>query len=234
MGNGRTGKIGFCVLLALIIFGLLWYLVTRPGPGTRAPGLTSGAAQDFERSRAGRQPPVKRQLAQVNSSCGSAAPATEMPALINDISRPRCHRSTTSCSSRADAEGVLRRSDRAEDGRDHHQFDAVASLPRVVIMTMHDIAAAGGSGLSGPGPTRAWNRRHGQDLPVPDEEEAAAQRGPRGARGNADDVERACSRPACAGAFGLRAGRPHPGDAPNLEKWSPTSRRGPRRCHRCR
>ena len=152
----REFKIGFCVLLGLVIFGLLWYLVTRD-KGTELEGLEaqeSTLRTEFEtkQGRAANLEPLKQQLAQMEQQLQQMLrqlpSKTEMPDLIVDISQT------------ALATGIM--NELFQPGPEtpkefyaekpialrmvgtYHQFGAfvsgVASLPRVVIMTMHDIS----------------------------------------------------------------------------------------------
>ncbi|HRN61441.1 MAG TPA: type 4a pilus biogenesis protein PilO, partial [Luteimonas sp.] len=81
-------KIGACVLLAALIFGLLWYVVTRP-KGTELEGLERREAElrsDFEnkQGRAANLDPLKQQLAQMEQQLQQMLrqlpSRTEMPA----------------------------------------------------------------------------------------------------------------------------------------------------------
>jgi len=152
----REFKIGFCVLLGLVIFGLLWYLVTRD-KGTELEGLeaqesTLRAEFETKQGRAANLEPLKQQLAQMEQQLQQMLrqlpSKTEMPDLIVDISQT------------ALATGIM--NELFQPGPEtpkefyaekpialrmvgtYHQFGAfvsgVASLPRVVIMTMHDIS----------------------------------------------------------------------------------------------
>ena len=152
----REFKIGFCVLLGLLIFGLLWYLITRD-KGTELEGLEgqeSTLRTEFEtkQGRAANLEPLKQQLAQMEQQLQQMLrqlpSKTEMPDLIVDISQT------------ALATGIM--NELFQPGPEspkefyaekpialrmvgtYHQFGAfvsgVASLPRVVIMTMHDIS----------------------------------------------------------------------------------------------
>lgn len=149
-------KIGACVLLGLVIFGLLWWLLTRD-KGDTLEGLERQEATlrtDFEtkQGRASNLEPLKQQLAQMEQQLQQMLrqlpSKTEMPDLIQDISQT------------ALATGI--QNDLFKPGEEttkefyaekpialrmvgtYHQFGAfvsgVASLPRVVIMTMHDIS----------------------------------------------------------------------------------------------
>nr|WP_233198567.1 type 4a pilus biogenesis protein PilO [Luteimonas sp. 4-12] len=155
-GWPREYKIGFCVLVGALIFGLLWYVITRD-KGTELEGLEAQEAtlrQDFEtkQGRAANLEPLKQQLAQMEQQLQQMLrqlpSKTEMPDLIVDISQT------------AIATGI--QNDLFQPGEEtprefyaeqpialrmvgtYHQFGAfvsgVASLPRVVIMTMHDIS----------------------------------------------------------------------------------------------
>ncbi|MBC7990874.1 MAG: type 4a pilus biogenesis protein PilO [Luteimonas sp.] len=152
----REFKIGFCVLLGLLIFGLLWYLITRD-KGTELEGLegqesTLRAEFETKQGRAANLEPLKQQLAQMEQQLQQMLrqlpSKTEMPDLIVDISQT------------ALATGIM--NELFQPGPEspkefyaekpialrmvgtYHQFGAfvsgVASLPRVVIMTMHDIS----------------------------------------------------------------------------------------------
>ena len=149
-------KIGACVLVGLLVFGLLWYVLTRE-KGDQLKSLESQEAtlrQDFEtkQGRAANLEPLKQQLAQMEQQLQQMLrqlpSRTEMPDLITDISQT------------AIATGI--QNDLFKPGEEapkefyaeqpialrmvgtYHQFGAfvsgVASLPRVVIMTMHDIS----------------------------------------------------------------------------------------------
>jgi len=155
-GWPREFKLGFCVLAGLLIFGLLWYFITR-NKGTELEGLEqqeSTLRGEFEtkQGRAANLEPLKQQLAQMEQQLQQMLrqlpSKTEMPDLIVDISQT------------ALATGIL--NELFQPGPEspkefyaekpialrmvgtYHQFGAfvsgVASLPRVVIMTMHDIS----------------------------------------------------------------------------------------------
>lgn len=168
----REYKIGACILVGLLIFFLLWYVITREKGDT----LTNLEAQeatlrtDFEtkQGKAANLEPLKQQLAQMEQQLQQMLrqlpSKTEMPDLIVDISQT------------AIATGI--QNDLFKPGEElprefyaeqpialrmvgtYHQFGAfvsgVASLPRVVIMTMHDISlkprGGGNDGLAAIGP----------------------------------------------------------------------------------
>ncbi|WP_043689152.1 type 4a pilus biogenesis protein PilO [Luteimonas huabeiensis] len=164
----REYKIGFCVLVGLLIFGLLWWVVIRD-KRSELEGLERQEAEkraQFEekQGRAANLEPLKQQLAQMEQQLQQMLrqlpSRTEMPDLIVDISQT------------ALATGI--QTDLFQPGPEtpqefyaekpialrmrgsYHQFGAfvsgVASLPRVVIMTMHDISLRPRDGASiGPG-----------------------------------------------------------------------------------
>lgn len=151
----REYKIGFCVIAGVLIFGLLWWVLTRE-KGEQLESLERREAElrtEFEtkQGRAANLEPLKQQLAQMEQQLQQMLrqlpSRTEMPDLIVDISQT------------ALATGI--QNDLFQPGPEtpkefyaekpialrmvgsYHQFGAfvsgVASLPRVVIMTMHDI-----------------------------------------------------------------------------------------------
>ena len=168
----REYKIGACILVGLLLFGLLWYVLTRD-KGDQLEGLEAQERTlrgDFEtkQGRAANLEPLKQQLAQMEQQLQQMLrqlpSKTEMPDLIVDISQT------------AIATGI--QNDLFRPGEEpprefyaeqpialrmvgtYHQFGAfvsgVASLPRVVIMTMHDISlkprGGAGDGLAAIGP----------------------------------------------------------------------------------
>ena len=152
----REFKIGFCVLVGLLIIGMAWWLFVRDKTA-ELEGLERQEADlrsEFEtkQGRAANFEPLKLQLAQMKQQLQQMLrqlpSKTEMPDLIVDISQT------------AIATGI--QNDLFKPGEEiprefyaeqpialrmvgtYHQFGAfvsgVASLPRVVIMTMHDIS----------------------------------------------------------------------------------------------
>lgn len=189
-------KIGACILVGLLIFFLLWYVITRE----KGDELTSLEAQestlraDFEtkQGKAANLEPLKQQLAQMEQQLQQMLrqlpSKTEMPDLIVDISQT------------AIATGI--QNDLFKPGEElprefyaeqpialrmvgtYHQFGAfvsgVASLPRVVIMTMHDISlkprSGGADGLASIGPNSSLELSGTvKTYRYLDEEETAAQ-----------------------------------------------------------
>ncbi|HEY0662693.1 MAG TPA: type 4a pilus biogenesis protein PilO [Lysobacter sp.] len=152
----QQAKIGFCVLIALLIIGLFWYLVVRD-QRTELEGLERQEADlrvDFEtkQGRAANLEPLKQQLAQMEEQLKQMLrqlpSKTEMPDLIVDISQTAL---ATGISNELFQPGPeIPKEFYAEKPialrmvGTYHQFggfvSGVASLPRVVIMTMHDIS----------------------------------------------------------------------------------------------
>ena len=152
----RPYKIGFCVLLCLLIFGLLWWVVTRD-KGDQLKGLEQRETElraDFstKQGRAANLGPLKQQLAQMEQQLQQMLrqlpSKTEMPDLIQDISQQAL---ATGISNELFAPGpetpkefYAEKPIALKMVGTYHQFGAfvsgVASLPRVVIMTMHDIS----------------------------------------------------------------------------------------------
>jgi type IV pilus assembly protein PilO len=155
-GWPRQAQLVFCGLVALLIVGLAWWLFVRD-KRTELEGLQrqeTDLRAEFEtkQGRAANLEPLKQQLAQMEQQLQQMLrqlpSKTEMPDLIVDISQT------------ALATGI--QTDLFKPGPEtpkefyaekpislrmvgsYHQFGAfvsgVASLPRVVIMTMHDIS----------------------------------------------------------------------------------------------
>ena len=199
----REYKIGFCVQLAALIFGLLWYSITRP-KGTELKNLERTEAElrtDFEtkQGRASNLEPLKQQLAQMEQQLQQMLrqlpSRTEMPALINDISQTALatgiHNELFKPGPEAPKEFYAEKPIELKMVGTYHQFGAfvsgVASQPRVVIMTMHDISlrprgSSRGSGstntsvVTGIGPNSSLELAGTvKTYRYLDEEEAAAQ-----------------------------------------------------------
>ena len=155
-GWPREFKIAFCALLALVVIGLTWWLFVRD-QRTELASLEREEGElraqfETKQGRAANLEPLKLQLAQMEQQLQQMLrqlpSKTEMPDLIVDISQT------------ALATGIANElfQPGAETPKEfyaekpialrmvgtYHQFGAfvsgVASLPRVVIMTMHDIS----------------------------------------------------------------------------------------------
>jgi type IV pilus assembly protein PilO len=149
-------KLGFCAIVVAVIIGLAWWLFVR-GKTEELAGLErqeSELRSKFEtnQGRAANLEPLKLQLAQMEQQLQQMLrqlpSKTEMPDLIVDISQTALATGLTSELFRPGRETP--REFYAEKPialrmvGTYHQFGAfvsgVASLPRVVILTMHDIS----------------------------------------------------------------------------------------------
>ncbi len=151
----REFKIGFCVLVGLLIFGLLWWVLTRDkGDELEALERTESELRaDFEtkQGRAANLEPLKQQLAQMEQQLQQMLrqlpSRTEMPDLIVDISQTALatgiQNELFQPGPESPKEFYAEKPIALRMVGTYHQFGAfvsgVASLPRVVIMTMHDI-----------------------------------------------------------------------------------------------
>ncbi len=155
-GWPREFKIGFCVLLGLMIFGLLWWVLTRD-KGDELEALVNTERElrnDFEtkQGRAANLEPLKQQLAQMEQQLQQMLrqlpSRTEMPDLIVDISQTALatgiQNELFQPGPESPKEFYAEKPIALRMVGSYHQFGAfvsgVASLPRVVIMTMHDIS----------------------------------------------------------------------------------------------
>lgn len=188
----REYKIGLAVLIAVLIIGLSWYLFVRPKNETLR-SLESQETQlrtEFETKagRAANLEPLKLQLAQMEQQLQQMLrqlpSKTEMPDLIVDISQTA--QAAGLANELFQPGGETLREFYAEQPiqlrmvGSYHQFGAfvsgVASLPRVVILTMNDISLQ-------PANQQAGIRANGslvlagtvRTYRYLDEEEAAAQ-----------------------------------------------------------
>jgi type IV pilus assembly protein PilO len=149
-------KVGACVLLAAIIIGLSWYLFVSDQrvllASEEATELT--LREDFrgKQGRAANLEPLKQQLAQMEvmlqQMLRQLPSRNEMPDLIVDISQTALASGINNELFQPGAETMLdfyaEKPIALRMVGTYHQFGAfvsgVASLPRVVIMTMHDIS----------------------------------------------------------------------------------------------
>ena len=149
-------KIGACVLLGLLIVGAVWYFVVSDKRVVleQREQTERDLKKDFEQKqgRAANLEPLKQQLAQMEvmlqQMLRQLPSKNEMPDLIVDVSQTALASGITNELFQPGAE--TRREFYAEKPIElrmvgtYHQFGAfvsgVASLPRVVIMTMHDIS----------------------------------------------------------------------------------------------
>lgn len=152
----RQAKIGFCVLVSLLIVGLAWYLFVSD-KRTELEGLEfkeSELRTEFEKEqgKAANLEPLKQQLVQMEQQLQQMLrqlpSKTEMPDLIVDISQTALATGITNelfqPGPEQPKEFYAEKPIALRMVGSYHQFggfvSGVASLPRVVIMTMHDIS----------------------------------------------------------------------------------------------
>lgn len=152
----QQAKIGFCVLVGLLIVGLAWYLFVSD-KRAELEGLERQETDlrgEFEtkQGRAANLGPLKQQLVQMEQQLQQMLrqlpSKTEMPDLIVDISQTAL---ATGINNELFQPGPEQPKEFYAEKPialrmvgTYHQFggfvSGVASLPRVVIMTMHDIS----------------------------------------------------------------------------------------------
>lgn len=152
----REWKIGFCVLLGVLIIGLTWWLFVRD-KRAELENLVRTETElrgeyETKRGRASNLEPLKQQLAQMEEQLKQMLrqlpSKTEMPDLIVDISQTALATGITNelfqPGPEIPKEFYAEKPIALRMVGTYHQFGAfvsgVASLPRVVILTMHDIA----------------------------------------------------------------------------------------------
>lgn len=149
-------KAMFCALLMLLIVGLAWYLlvVDRRAEleGLEATELTLRATFEEKQGKAANLEPLKAQLAQMEvmlqQMLRQLPSKTEMADLIVDVSQTALASGISNELFQPGAETpqdfYVEKPITLRMAGTYHQFGAfmsgVASLPRVVIMTMHDIS----------------------------------------------------------------------------------------------
>jgi type IV pilus assembly protein PilO len=152
----REFKIGFCVLVGLVIFGLLWWLFIRDKTaeleGLERQETDLRAEFETKQGRAANLEPLKLQLAQMEQQLQQMLrqlpSKTEMPDLIVDISQTALATGLANelfqPGPETPKEFYAEKPIALRMVGTYHQFGAfvsgVASLPRVVILTMHDIS----------------------------------------------------------------------------------------------
>jgi type IV pilus assembly protein PilO len=149
-------KIGFCVLVGLLILFLAYFLLIK-GKREELQGLESQESdlrRDYEdkAGRAANLEPLKQQLAQMEQvlqqMLRQLPSKTEMPDLIVDISQTALSSGLANelfqPGPESPKEFYAEKPIALRMVGSYHQFGAfvsgVASLPRVVILTMHDIS----------------------------------------------------------------------------------------------
>ncbi|WP_313420951.1 type 4a pilus biogenesis protein PilO [Stenotrophomonas sp.] len=151
----RNAKIVFCALIALVIM-FVAYMLLISGKREELEGLESQESTlrdqfSKEQARAVNLEPLKQQLAQMEQvlqqMLRQLPSKTEMPDLIIDISQTALSSGLTNQLFEPEQEQVkefyAEKPIKLKMVGSYHQFGAfvsgVASLPRVVILTMHDI-----------------------------------------------------------------------------------------------
>lgn len=163
-------KIGFCFLLGLLVLGLAWYLFVSDQQaqleGLERQEQELRAQFEQKQSRVANLEALKEQLAQMEvmlqQMLRQLPSKTEMAELIVDISQTALASGITNELFQPGPETpqdfYAERPIALRMVGNYHQFGAfmsgVASLPRVVIMTMHDISLKprGGGNVGGNGP----------------------------------------------------------------------------------
>ena len=151
-------KMGACVLLVALIIGIAWYLFVREKREMIAveEGTEATLLAEFteKQGRAANLEPLKQQLAQMEvmlqQMLRQLPSKNEMPDLIVDVSQTALASGISNELFQPGAETPLQfyaeKPIALRMVGTYHQFGAfvsgVASLPRVVIMTMHDISLA--------------------------------------------------------------------------------------------
>ena len=152
----QQAKIGFCVIIALLIVGLAWYLFVAD-KRTELEGLERQEVElrteyETKQGRAANLEPLKQQLAQMEEQLKQMLrqlpSKTEMPDLIVDISQTALATGITNelfqPGPEIPKEFYAEKPIALRMVGTYHQFggfvSGVATLPRVVIMTMHDIS----------------------------------------------------------------------------------------------
>ncbi len=151
----REFQVGFCVVLGLFLLFFMYWFMTRPKLSEletlEADEVTR--RQEFEKlqGQAANLEPLKQQLQQMEQQLQQVLrqlpSKTEMPDLIVDISQTALATGITNelfqPGDETSREFYAERPIELRMAGTYHQFGAfisgVASLPRVVIMTMHDI-----------------------------------------------------------------------------------------------
>lgn len=152
----REWQLGFCVALGLLILFLMWNFLTRPKGATLEALESDETAKraEFEKlqGQAANLEPLKQQLAQMEQQLQQMLrqlpSKNEMPDLIVDISQTALATGIANELFQPGAETLqefyAEKPIELKMVGTYHQFGAfvsgVASLPRVVIMTMHDIS----------------------------------------------------------------------------------------------
>ena len=155
-GWPQQAKIGLCVIIGIVIVGLAWWVFVRDQreqlAGLERTETELRAEFETKQGRASNLEPLKQQLAQMEQQLQQMLrqlpSKTERPDLIVDISQTAL---ATGISNELFQPGPEQPKEFYAEKPialrmvgTYHQFggfvSGVASLPRVVIMTMHDIS----------------------------------------------------------------------------------------------
>ena len=158
-------KVGACVLIIALIIGLGWYLFVsdRRVSLEKEEATEVQLREEFQgkQGRAANLEPLKQQLAQMEvmlqQMLRQLPSKNEMPDLIVDISQTALaagiNNELFQPGSESQREFYAEKPIQLRMVGTYHQFGAfvsgVASLPRVVIMTMHDISLQPREGSTG-------------------------------------------------------------------------------------
>lgn len=159
-------KLGACVLLGAVIIGIAWYLFVSDQrlvlEKEEATEVTLREEFQNKQGRAANLEPLKQQLAQMEvmlqQMLRQLPSKNEMPDLIVDISQTALaagiNNELFQPGAESQREFYAEKPIQLRMVGTYHQFGAfvsgVASLPRVVIMTMHDISLQPKAGADGP------------------------------------------------------------------------------------
>ena len=194
-GWPREAQLGFCAIVALLIVGLAWWVFVR-GQRTELEKLELQETElraEFEtkQGRAANLEPLKQQLVQMEQQLQQMLrqlpSKTEMPDLIIDISQTALSSGLANelfqPGPETPREFYAEKPIALRMVGSYHQFGAfvsgVASLPRVVILTMHDIqlqpkdgkAITRGGALELSGTVKTY--RYLDELEIAEQEKAA-------------------------------------------------------------
>lgn len=158
-------KLGACVLLGAVIIGIAWYLFVSDQrvmlEKEERTELTLREEFQGKQGRAANLEPLKQQLAQMEvmlqQMLRQLPSKNEMPDLIVDISQTALaagiNNELFQPGAESQREFYAEKPIQLRMVGTYHQFGAfvsgVASLPRVVIMTMHDISLQPKAGSDG-------------------------------------------------------------------------------------
>ncbi|KFN51754.1 hypothetical protein N790_04155 [Arenimonas malthae CC-JY-1] len=158
-------KLGACVLLGAVIIGIAWYLFVSDQrvmlEKEERTEITLREEFQGKQGRAANLEPLKQQLAQMEvmlqQMLRQLPSKNEMPDLIVDISQTALaagiNNELFQPGAESQREFYAEKPIQLRMVGTYHQFGAfvsgVASLPRVVIMTMHDISLQPRSGTDG-------------------------------------------------------------------------------------